>query len=343
MHPRIRTGSLDIVRIVAAVGVLLFHATTVLGADTGPLQGVVGSLNLGVMAFFSLSGYLVTRPFLTGSITPTEHLVRRTSRILPAYVVAVLGGWALLGWLDPMLGGVAWTLLIELAFYAVLPFVTAAMLAIGHRPSTHPIALLLTFGAVSLAACAAVLGTGGRSSAVAGSLPPLWFWAFVPGMMVAWLQTWSPGIMARLAAPPVLVLGVVVCGSVLVAPTGVLGPVDLGRMVVMAMATALLIPGLLRTAVPRRSGMSLAVAGRTLSYPVYLWHPAVILGLTHVGVRGWPAVAATIALTLVAAVLSWRLVEHPGLALADRLLARGASVAEPLALPERSLAVAARL
>ena len=87
--------------------------------------------------------------------------------------------------------------------------------------------------------------------------------------------------------------------SVVVLPGDSVGPLTITRMALVASGMALLVPGLLRAPlrIPGRS--ILASAGRTLSYPVYLWHPLVIFGLAAVGIGGWVAIGLTLVATLV--------------------------------------------
>ena len=85
---------------------------------------------------------------------------------------------------------------------------------------------------------------------------------------------------------------------------------------------ALLVPGLLRAPLRIPGRTLLASAGRTLSYPVYLWHPLVIFGLAAAGIGGWGAIGLTLVATLVLAACSWQLVERPTLAFHRQLRAR---------------------
>ena len=319
---RPRYEALDVVRIVAAVGVLLYHAETRLHVDFGLLTPVVSSLGLGVLAFFSLSGYLVFRPFLQGPVSTGEHITRRMLRIVPAYLVAVVGTVVVLHQLDPYLGGVAWTLFVEALFYLVLPLVVVAMVAIAGPAYRRQVAFLLILGAISLAARYAVLGTDGRSWDVIGRMPPLWFWAFIPGMLIACALAWSPSLAARLADRRVLATGAAVVILALVVPTDTYGPVELTRAVAMAIGTALMIPGLLMLRLPGSAAKSTATAGRTLSYPVYLWHVTVMTVVAALGVWGWTGLAVTIAGVLLVSFLSWRLIERPAISVSRWLIAR---------------------
>ena len=317
-----RYEALDIVRIVAAVGVLLYHAETRLHVDFGVLTPVVSSLGLGVLAFFSLSGYLVFRPFLRGRVSTGEHVTRRMLRIVPAYLVAVVGTVVVLPQLDPYLGGVAWTLFVEALFYLVLPLLVVAMVAIAGPTHRRQVAFLLVLGAVSLAARYAVLGTDGRSWDVIGRFPPLWFWAFIPGMLVACALAWSPPLAARLADRRVLAVGAAIILTTLLVPTDTYGPVELTRAVAMAMGTALIIPGLLTLRLPGRAAVATATAGRTLSYPVYLWQVTVMTVVAALGGWGWTGLAVTIAGVVLVSFLSWRLIERPAIELSRWSIAR---------------------
>ena len=319
-------------RILAAVGVLLFHARIATRLDPGVLAAPWLSLDQGVMVFFTLSGYLVTRPFLDGGMTPLDHLARRLVRLTPAYIVAVAGWIAVFGVMDLRLKGVAWTLLLEVMFYAAMPLLVAVTAAIARGRHGRQVAVLVAMGALSLGARYLFLGGSGMW-ATTEPIGPLWLWAFVPGMLVACAHAWYPSAMARLAGRPWLVLGSALMLSVVVLPSDSMGPLTITRMALVASGMALLVPGLLRTRlrIPGRS--ILASAGRSLSYPVYLWHPLVIFGLAAAGIGGWVAIGLTLVATLVIAACSWQLVERPTLAfhrhLRTREVARGRSSGFP--------------
>jgi len=161
-------GTLDGVRAVAALAVLVFHIGLNAGLVARNVPGgwVVNGGQSGVAIFFVLSGLLLYRPWahaaLGGRDAPDTggYLLRRALRILPAYwllVVVVmvtsyrdrLGDvWAWLGtltlthiyapqdWWGSALGpremGQAWSLAVEAAWYVALP-PTAALLARAAR------------------------------------------------------------------------------------------------------------------------------------------------------------------------------------------------------------------
>jgi peptidoglycan/LPS O-acetylase OafA/YrhL len=311
---------LDVVRIIAALGVLLFHARLRLGIDFGPADAMVASLDLGVLAFFSLSGYLVFLPFARGTVSTGEHLARRLLRIVPAYCVALVGT-AVLVHLDPMLGGVAWTLVVEVAFYAALPLLALTMARIGGARRSRQLVVLSVFAAASFTARLAALGTDGYSWEVTGRLPFLWLWAFLPGMFIAAAVAWRPDVVDRLARVPVLACAILLILLALLLPTDTLGPMQIGRMALMAIATALLIPGLLRLT-PRSWVQPIAASGRALSYPLYLWHTTVLLVALAAGLTGWLALGFSLIVVLLVSYGSWVVIERPAIAFSASLVAR---------------------
>lgn len=149
-----RVSSLDGVRALAALGVLIYHCAGYLGlyenADgaLGYLFAFIHNLgNFGVAVFFILSGYLLFREFVRkilfeGKRTPLPHYFeRRFLRIYPAYWLAMIGLVIVVG--APSVAGgtfglltlterhfstavfpglaAAWTLYVEVAFYVFIP------------------------------------------------------------------------------------------------------------------------------------------------------------------------------------------------------------------------------
>ncbi len=140
-----RSGVLDAVRAIACVMVVVCHISLYRG--DGSLLG----LKNGVMLFFALSGYLLYRPFVTGTVDLRRYATHRVARILPAYLAALVGVSILTGDMafvrqpltyllflqnyDPTLWqgflGVSWTLVLEVLFYLTLPLLAALL---GRSP-----------------------------------------------------------------------------------------------------------------------------------------------------------------------------------------------------------------
>ncbi len=184
-----RFASLDGVRALAALTVLVFHvafATGVVASNPtlGPLARGMG--NLGVSVFFVLSGFLLYRPYVTAHFCDTQprslrrYVRHRVLRIFPAYWLAVVGAIVMLGLAVPATVGnifgivtltdmyfprsylsstpvpVAWTLTAELAFYLLLPIVAIVISrGIGrraHTPHSKLVAQLVSIGAIIVTA-----------------------------------------------------------------------------------------------------------------------------------------------------------------------------------------------
>jgi peptidoglycan/LPS O-acetylase OafA/YrhL len=222
-----RSGVLDAVRAVAALMVLIAHASFI--ANNG-YPGSVGlalrqMLGAGVLIFFSLSGYLIAGPFLRALVDGrplpriSSYFVRRAARIYPAYWVAFAAVLLLLwpaggvrayqfpvhllllqsSW--PVNGEptsiffVAWTLGVEAAFYAFVPL-AALVLRAAHRGPWRPgrLAAVILTGAAASAAWSYVAATqlgGDRSHLVllAEIGLQVWLYAFCPGMIIALAAT----------------------------------------------------------------------------------------------------------------------------------------------------------
>jgi len=164
----------DGLRAIAAITVVLHHASfPTAKMINGRLAPYFTHLDIGVAVFFLISGFLLYRPFvaaaLAGHSAPSvrRFFRRRLLRIFPAYWLALVcviaffglqmpvGGarsyleyFTLLQVYDPAraTGGLAqaWTLSIELSFYAFLPLYAWAMrgLSIG-RPTERRVRIEL--------------------------------------------------------------------------------------------------------------------------------------------------------------------------------------------------------
>jgi peptidoglycan/LPS O-acetylase OafA/YrhL len=153
---------LDVLRGLAALGVLITHVAFVTGVVNparwdSTLREVLPRLDVGVWVFFVLSGLLVSRPFVRAALAGTSaagapvtgtYLLRRAVRVMPLYwvVLAVtlltdpgpLPGAGQLGadvlllhiyWPAWAIGPItqSWSLATEVAFYVFLPVWFAAM------------------------------------------------------------------------------------------------------------------------------------------------------------------------------------------------------------------------
>jgi peptidoglycan/LPS O-acetylase OafA/YrhL len=310
-----RSSGLDGLRALAALLVVAFHLHTVSGVSFGPLDAIVRGGDTGVYLFFALSGYLLYKPFLRGRVDLGSYGLKRSGRILPGYFVALIGLTVLTGSRLPlenplpfltMSAGVdislrhflgnAWTLTAELIFYVSLPLIARA--SVGRETP-----VLMAIGAASAVTVVAHRLFLTPDNAWLVLTFPLVFYAFVPGMLLAVLEVRHASRFHRLGRWPYLALGVVFLAlGTLTTILPVSLVTGLGAVLVMGWLSHHRVPG----------ARGLAFAGGA-SYALYLWHKDAFIAFG-------PALGLAIA--VVAAGLSWALVERPILARAHALAAR---------------------
>ncbi|MGH2867677.1 MAG: acyltransferase family protein [Solirubrobacteraceae bacterium] len=367
-----RVANLDVLRALAALAVLVGHAY-VLGGRVLPVKAQHGydvpliTLASAVWLFFAISGYVISRPWLerllSGQPLPilSGYARRRAARIFPLYWVALAAFIALAGssgavaWQFPFhillinnlvpgrqgaLFSVAWTLTLEVLFYACVPLLAALIRARRSQPTAVWLAraVLISWGlSIGFALFADLLGDGRIGLWLRGSLPAMWQ-MFCPGLLLV-LVPYLPGARIRnwLIAPEPrrpawlgAVGGLLVAGALLgaAAPLGS-GIVAYQVMVdasrpLFAAAYGLIIAATIAARPWRARGL---VALGAASYGIYLLHPVIETALAHAGLVPWPHdtlsafvvhAVALAALTIPAALASWRWFERPILACATR-------------------------
>ncbi|HYK94595.1 MAG TPA: acyltransferase [Candidatus Dormibacteraeota bacterium] len=311
-----RSAGLDALRAIASFMVVAFHLRTIVKVDFGPLNPFVEGGGAGVWIFFALSGYLLYRPFVAGPVDLRAYALKRAARILPGYYVALVALTALTGnrlpiehplpylamfasYELPLRGflGVAWTLAAEVLFYVSLP--ALAWLARGRE-----VAVLGALGIGSLSlALSHPADVADPNIWVTGTFPFV-FYAFVPGMLLAFAEARRSSILERLRRPTFLSLGI---AYVLI---GVLVGTLPGAIVPGAALVGLSTPMIMAWTLGRRvpAPRLLAFLGGA-SYAMYLWHWD---AFNAFGIVGLP-------IAMAGAALSWSLVERPILDRARRL------------------------
>jgi len=179
----IQVAALTGLRAIAAIGVFLVHVQPVLaGTVLGSLELVVGAAGAtGVTLFFVLSGYLLSQPSALRGGTLC-YAARRIARIYPVYLTSLVAMTFLLGamsvrdgrrspLLDPgllalnvMLGQSwspdgwyasvvypAWSLSVEMLFYALLPVILPRLQRAALRRPAASLAVVLAAGALGAA------------------------------------------------------------------------------------------------------------------------------------------------------------------------------------------------
>jgi peptidoglycan/LPS O-acetylase OafA/YrhL len=293
-----RNDGLDLVRALGAFLVFATHLYHAFGQTwLGPLAS---GGNMGIYLFFPLSGYLLYRPFLSGTVDLGRYAVARVARLAPAYYLVALvlilvdspnvrDRWWVLATASynvfegpgfPQFGQ-SWTIGVEVAFYVLLP-----LLALTRRSLTLWLIVVGSYLASTL---------GGPRWWVLEL--PVYLWSFGLGMLVARYQDRLPAITRWAWLPGA---GLVIVGLLAAAadsPASRL--VGAGGAVLIAWAVVV------------RPSIPWARWPADLSYSVYLWHFFVAGTIFGLGLTGPLLVPVAIAATCAIATASWILLERP--------------------------------
>lgn len=338
---RQRLDGLDVLRGAAVGAVLLGHSWP--GVFQG--AGIVG-----VIAFFVLSGYLITGVLLRDierhrKVRYGRFYAHRAFRLLPA-LIAFLGVYAIVELTADVLGdrskgiigytllagfgylkdlplpfdvsmaiGPLWTLAVEEQFYLVWPALLVAALRRNRQGrlvgwSAAVVIFLMTATVLGMLVLAPHLHS------LVYALPTTWGLGLIIGSAVRLYRVrvfrWFSGPRLRLAALPAAVL---VLAALAFFPKANESPVFffVGGPLAMAAAAVLVILGASRPLQMPAWTRPLQWLG-TVSYAAYLWNYVIILWLNDGSTADLPPLVAVsaILLTLVVAVISWHTVERLG-------------------------------
>jgi peptidoglycan/LPS O-acetylase OafA/YrhL len=326
----------------AAVGaVLLGHAWP--GKFEG--AGIVG-----VIAFFVLSGYLITNVLVRDierhrKIRYGRFYAHRAFRLMPA-LISLLGVYAIVEMATDVLGdrskgivgytvlaglgylkdlplpfdvsmaiGPLWTLAVEEQFYLIWP----ALLVLALRRNRQG-RLIGCSAAVVLflmsASVLAMVNLAPQLHSLVYALPTTWGLGLIVGSALRLYRvhvfSWFAGRLLRCVA---LLSSVAVLASLVFFPKANETPVFIfiGGPLAMAASAVLVALAASRAAVMPKWTRPVQMLG-TVSYAAYLWNYVVILWLNGGSTADLPPLVAVsaIALTLLIAVISWHTVERLG-------------------------------
>ncbi len=233
---------------VRGVGMLLvFFTHLFLLADTAPDNNmrsygwaapILGHMDLGLAAFFALSGYLIARPFARSYVLATRkprlrsYVRNRVLRVVPAFylfTVLVLLRFGFDGTLDSnsentssalqVLGqfvfvqgqtggpavvpiGPAWSIGAEVGFYIVIPLAAWLLWRVGGRlegPERRAAFGVAAAGATMLVSIVLRAKGGDQYSFAWLTSPPAIMYVFMPGVAIALIE---PLLAARLRDRP---------------------------------------------------------------------------------------------------------------------------------------------
>ncbi len=376
-----RFAHFDGLRAIAALSVFGLHGVyqiaIVRPQDHGWYRWAV-HLDVGVTIFFVISGFLLFRPLLAGALAgrPTgvrAYAWRRAVRIVPAYWVALaiitvwfdltevqsLGGALRFGLFaqvydasDALRGmGQAWSLDVEVLFYAVLPVV--ALVPLRTRSLRASLVAVLAFAAAGLAwrlFAVTQVDVAAPGSASWLYVLPAHMDALGAGMLLAtaWVareqghRLRAVGALARhpgrcwaAAIALFIVLGLIVDGGTRANPLITDPQYVVARTLYAVIALLIVLPAVFTVPAGTRSPVHGLLASRPMqlmglvSYSFYLWHYAAIgqllrwWGRPPAGVAEWIAwVAACLAAGIALAALSFVLIERPFMRLGRLVQAR---------------------
>ena len=350
-----RVLGLDLLRIVAATSIVVFHGNATKAFGRNVFSAVIGSDGyLAVDIFFVLSGWLLTRQVLRMSSSfptwrgfATRFWTRRWARTLPPYWLVLIAlflfgtgrlphyllpepltfpalikhAFFLQTALPPNLYNLSWSLVTEEWFYLLLPAVV--ILALKVRSPRVLIALAIVGLLVPMAVRALLLTTTTLAWWEVAVLPQARFDGLVVGALLAAASTYAPWwdkVMAHRGR--LFVLGLALSCAVLAAGVSNSRLYVIVGLLAFSVSLGLLMPFLSRlhwsAATP-----GLVVIGITylseLTYPLYLVHPLVQVHWTRLTgeARLGQAILGLVILFASATVLHLG-VERPFLALRDR-------------------------
>lgn len=372
-----RFRQIDSIRGLACISVLFYHAAFRFPPSGSQLMLYLTQRNSGppaicLVVFFTISGFVIYRPFVAarwdGKPLPPllPYATRRIVRIVPAYWVAlaVAGVWLSLSYLSTPSGfiryfgflqlygdhritaggiPVAWSLSVELTYYALLPLLALAARRLGRRFGRIGSELVLLGTMVlssivyQLIVCLSISWSNGWKLSVLSFLPgSLEF--FAAGMMLAVLSVdverrsvrprwWHLIDRAPWVPWTISLIVIYIGGQAYLHPSlGKTGSWFFTHELKPIAAFMLLAPlvfgegdrGLGR----KLLGLRPLVYIGTVSYAFYLWHYQIMIELQDRLIPHGLAymTIVLIVLALVAGTLSWYLLERPLQRLAARWL-----------------------
>ncbi len=340
-----KSNNFDLIRLVAAAQVMLFHAIFYFKVPVPAITTVISYLP-GVPAFFFVSGFLISASWERNSDLRT-FFVNRTLRIFPGlwavllfslftlvvfYDRAVLSDnwgklllWSLCqatilqDWIPDFMRGYGvggmngslWTIPVELCFYLSIP----VLYWLFRRVRSVDAVLWVVLGA-SFSLQYSIY-------AFSDDLPEI-VYKLIHKSPLPWIGMFCCGILGQRHLPRILhlvqgrflmILAIYALVS-LAAHYFPAYPLLQGNSNSMGIVNYFALCALILSAAYTRPTLADHLLRRNdISYGVYIFHIPVINVFFHNGFSGWPALVAAILITICLAGLSWTLIERPALGL----------------------------
>ena len=362
-------------RAIAVLGIILIHVGSISYANMHSWFGVATSQGrIGVRIFFLISAFLLYRPYamahLDGKPGPEalSYARRRTLRILPAYwtaltVLALWPGlegvftadwWIYYGLLQAFWGptlfsglSVAWSLTVEVSFYALLPLLAMFFARLGKnvQPRSRMVRQLSALAILGVASEIFRIYAFWTGQRILNFTVVSMFLPFAIGMALAvcsaWLGTkerkwrWTRFVVDHPGAvwSAAIAIFVASCFSPFFnrtsSPGHTLFTWTFEQLAYVIISSLLLLPAVFGETAggwPRRIlGHRFLTFMGLISYGIFLWHLPLLKAMSH---SGWgqliPGSPFLVLLTLILLVsiglgwLSYRFVEMPAMRLRDR-------------------------
>ena len=390
---------MDSVRGIAVIAVIVLHTAffAAIFDNHETIARFAAQLDVSLTMFFVISGFLLYRPFVVAQVEgdPRPRTAaygwRRLLRIVPAYWLALTLTLVTLGTAGASAGDLvsyyafshvytdapvivamaqAWSLCVEVSYYALLPAYALALRAVGRRWGGFRLELagLAVLVAVSVAFKLLHLSTGELGEQATGwqLTMPTYLDQLAIGMLVAVVSvrhppgTTLPRAIRLVERAPAISWAVAVAAFVTVSQaidvrTQSGAPLTDGEFMLRHYLYGLVALGLLLPAVfgePRQGVVRKILSSRallfvgTISYGLFLYHLPVLhqlqqwdLASVAADAGAWLWFTCAAAFAGVMAVISWFGLERPALTLKRLVSWRGGRREEPPAREPATLAV----
>jgi peptidoglycan/LPS O-acetylase OafA/YrhL len=305
---------------------------------------IVDAGGQGVFLFFALTGYLLFWPFAQRAfgngrpISLRTYARNRALRILPLYyaVVVVLmilqengssfsQWWKFLTFSENFftssvgtVDGPIWSLVVEVQFYILLPFLAYGLVKLSGRSRVRAAAILVVLAIPSVALFWLKVHRLGRLDLRWNLSFPVTFFNFVPGMLLALLRGWLAERPPTRSPPSDLLIG----GGFALWLSAAVDPTKWGQLLLAVGSFTMLAAVVL----PVRDGVLLRVLDARIlgivgvvSYSLYLWHFPILRFLhEQVGIDYPALLPLAFVVCVPAAIASYYVIERPFLGLRRR-------------------------